>query len=1817
MPCSFNQVGTQKSTFVAILFACFGLSVAGLSQGNLQTIHGQRPPAAAQLKPLARCAPSNRLDLVVGLPLRNQSALAGLLHDLYDPASPTYHKYLTPPEFAERFGPSERDYQEVEDFATSRGLTVTGTHANRTLLDVTGSVADIEKALHVRMGVYQHPTEGRKFYAPDTDPSVDLAVPILGIQGLDDFVLPHPMNLNTAFDATNTTAYGSGSGPSGYFVGHDFRAAYVPGVPLTGAGQSVGLFELDGYYTYDIAEYEVLAKLSFVTLTNILLNGFNGTPGSNEIEVALDIDMAISMAPGLSSVIVYEGTNPNDILNRMAIDNSARQLSCSWAFGSPTDTNRQQIYEQFAAQGQTMFQASGNSGAYPGTPNPPSDDPNITVVGGTMLTTSGPGGPWLAETTWPGSGGGSSTNFPLPTWQAGLSKPANQGSMAFRNIPDVAAVAQSIWLIAYDGQQGPVGGTSAATPMWAGLAALANQQAAAQGKPPIGFINPSLYAIGRSANYIFGLHDIITGNNTNDASPTNFFAVPGYDLCTGWGTPAGSNLINALVSPPDPLQIFPATNLITSGGTGGPLNLFQSWLLINIGATSVTWSIASTAPWLTITSDNGTLYSGQAPLLLLLSLNSLATNLPPGSYTATVWFTNRNDGFVQSRQLILNLAVTSAFPVVVSQPVSQTALPGASAVFTVGAVGNAPLSYHWQENSASLSDGGNISGSTTPTLTIANVSAASAGTFSVIVSNALNSVASTGAVLTVASVTAPGVAVDTLYSFTGRADGGNPNGLMQETNGNFYGTTQTGGINSSGTVFQMTPAGVVTTLYLFDDSGSGGFSPEAGLVQGADGNLYGTTVTGGASGWGTIFKTTTNGSLTSVYSFDNGDGAFPYNPMILGTDGNFYGTTSSGGVDGNGEVFRLSTNGALIQLVSFNYLNGNNPNKLLQGADGSLYGTTFSGGSNGDGVIFSASTNGILTPLYSFSFISGGFLPSAGLAQSADGNFYGTTFEGGANGDGTIFAMSPSATVMSLYSFTGGSDGSHPAADLIQARDGNFYGTTANGGAYNAGTVFRWAPGGALVTLVSFDVLNGANPLAPLVQGADGNIYGTTQNGGASGNGVTFRVNINSPAVQITGQPGGQSIFFGANAVFTVAVSGNPPLFYQWRKNQMNLTDAGDISGSMTRVLTVSNVGASDTALYSVTISDATGSVATSDGAFLDVILSPPKITGPPASQTATVGGTAEFDVTVVGSLPLSYQWQSNQVNLADGPNVSGATTSDLSLSGLTERSDATYSVIVSNAIGTVSAGATLAVYPVSVPGTVVASLYWFTGGADGATPNGLTLGSNGVLYGTTQAGGAYNQGTVFSINTNGDFQTLVAFDSTNGSNPQAALVQGEDGSFYGTTHDGGTNAGGTVFEMTTNGSLTTLVSFSNENSVNPYTALVQGTNGNFYGAAQNGSRAGVGNIFELTPQGALDVVYSFTGGLDGNEPVGALAQGTDGSFYGLTTAGGAHNYGGVFRMTPAGALTNLYSFTGGTDGYNPYGALAQGTDGYFYGVTRRNVLDGLQFDGTIFRFSTNGALTTLYILNPLYHGDGEYPFAGLIQGADGNFYGTTLYSESAINGTVFSVTPDGVYTNLTVFNGSDDGEQPKAALVQDAEGNFYGTTTLGGPYGKGAIFRLTITSAPQITIQPSNQTALSGSSAQFYVAVFGASPLTYQWQKNGADLTNGSRILTVNNIKDGDAGTYSVIVSNALGSVTSSGAVLTVVEGAPVFQSVTQGGGLLAFTWSAAPAQRYQVQSATDLDSANWVNLGAVITATNATAGASDAIGSASQKFYRVLLLP
>jgi hypothetical protein len=531
------------------------LLLAPSARAENQILRGHVPTAVGRLQPLGRLQPALRLNLAIGLPLRNREALTNLLEAICDPASPRFRQYLTPEQFASTFGPSEQDYDAVAAFMSAKGLTVTARHPNRVLLDVNGTVADIEKVLHISLKQYPHPDQPRTFYAPDTEPALDLAVPVLHISGLDNYRLPRPAIVQPVARPPGPTA-NLGSGPDGSYMGQDFRAAYVPGVSLTGAGQAVGLLEFDGFHASDITAYESQAGLPTVPLETVLLDGFNGVAGSGNEEVALDIEMAISMAPGLSKVILYEAGalgNGDDILNRMATDNLARQLSSSWTFSIDAATS--QIFQQLAAQGQSFFNASGDSDAYTGAINAPADNPYITIVGGTTLTTSGPGGAWVSETVWnwgggKGSGGGISTTYSLPTWQAGVSMTANQGSLHQRNIPDVAMVADNVFEVADDGRTlSGIGGTSCATPMWAAFTALVNQQAAASGKSPVGFLNPALYAIGLGASYSSAFHDITTGNNTSSSSPDKFYAVAGYDLCAGWGTPAGSNLINALVSP--------------------------------------------------------------------------------------------------------------------------------------------------------------------------------------------------------------------------------------------------------------------------------------------------------------------------------------------------------------------------------------------------------------------------------------------------------------------------------------------------------------------------------------------------------------------------------------------------------------------------------------------------------------------------------------------------------------------------------------------------------------------------------------------------------------------------------------------------------------------------------------------------------------------------------------------------------------------------------------------------------------------------------------------------------------------------------------------------------------------------------------------------------------------------------------------------------------------------------------------------------------------------------------------------------------------
>lgn len=650
-----------------------------------QVLHDQVPRPVPNLAPKGRLDGSKRLQMAFTLPSRDPDGLKQLLHDLYDPASPQYRHFITPEKFAERFGPTEENYAALADFAKAHGFTVKGRHSNRLVLDVEGAVTDIEKTFHVTMRTYQHPTEGREFYAPDSDPVVDSAQPILHVSGLDNFALPKPnskprpaaQNLGAAGGAASN----SGSAPGGSYAGNDFRNAYLPGVSLTGTGQSVGLLEFDGYYAGDITAYETQFGLPNVPLINVPIGGGVPTVGPDNGEVCLDIEMVIAMSPGVSAIYVYESSGSwVDMLNRMVTDNVAKQLSCSWYIpnGGP-NPGVEVIFQQMSAQGQSFFAASGDSDAYTGLIPFPSDSPSITQVGGTTLSTTGAGGSFVSETVWnwgggQGSSGGVSTNYSIPTWQQGISMTNNLGSATMRNVPDVALTADNIWVTYNNGGTGSFGGTSCAAPLWAAFTALVNQQAATNGQPPVGFLNPTLYSIGKGASYATNFHDTTSGNNFNSSSPNKFPAVAGFDLATGWGSPTPA-LLTTLSTPPDALVIS-GTDLTATGPVGGPFTPASgTYTLKNNGSSSLNWTMSSSQNWLTVSPASGTLAAG-ATVTVAVSPNDAANALAIGTYTSTLNFVDTTTGIKQSRPSTLN----------VLGPPSLTVSP-AGAVFFQGNVG--------------------------------------------------------------------------------------------------------------------------------------------------------------------------------------------------------------------------------------------------------------------------------------------------------------------------------------------------------------------------------------------------------------------------------------------------------------------------------------------------------------------------------------------------------------------------------------------------------------------------------------------------------------------------------------------------------------------------------------------------------------------------------------------------------------------------------------------------------------------------------------------------------------------------------------------------------------------------------------------------------------------------------------------------------------------------------------------------------------------------------------------------------------------------
>lgn len=563
----------KSSTTLLTIAMLVGANIVCQAQPqSLLTHHVRDAVANGQAKFLERMPANQSLRIDIVLPVRDQGGLESFLRQVYDPSSPIYRQFLTVQDFTNMFGPTQQDYDAVVQFAKTHGFTVVGGSRDAMDVQLKGTVGAIESAFHVSMGIYQHPTEDRTFYGPDREPTVDLPFQLWHISGLDNYSIPRPMLQHRSAGAKSNAT--TGSCPSKSFCGSDMRAAYYGGT-LTGTNQNIGLLEYAGFDIADVnTYYKNAGQTRTAAVTGISTDGTSINcvyPSCDDTEQTIDITQALGMAPGVTTVYVYVGSSDTALLGGMSSDTPLPlSLSSSWSW-TPADPNTDDPYfEKMASQGQSFFQAAGDSGKWEkGQYVYPNEDANVICVGGTDLTTTGPGGAWASETVWVDGGGGiSPDHIAIPSWQqlAGVITSQNEGSTAYRNGPDVSANSNFTFYVCADQQActaNEYGGTSFAAPMWAAYLALTNEQAATNGSLPPGFIDPTIYPLGLGSTYSTLFHDITSGSN-------GFPAVTGYDLASGWGSPNGSGLLNALAGTSTgtfSLSANPSTITVSPGQT--------------------------------------------------------------------------------------------------------------------------------------------------------------------------------------------------------------------------------------------------------------------------------------------------------------------------------------------------------------------------------------------------------------------------------------------------------------------------------------------------------------------------------------------------------------------------------------------------------------------------------------------------------------------------------------------------------------------------------------------------------------------------------------------------------------------------------------------------------------------------------------------------------------------------------------------------------------------------------------------------------------------------------------------------------------------------------------------------------------------------------------------------------------------------------------------------------------------------------------------------------------------------------------------------
>ena len=677
------------------------LSVAGMA-GQAQTLlthHVREAIRNGQAQAIGRLPENRMMQLDLVLPIRDQAGLDTFLSEVTDPTSSSYRHFLTPAEFTTRFGPTQQDYDAVVKYAMANGLTIVGGSRDGMEVQVKGPVSAVERALHLTIRTYQHPTEGRTFFGPDREPTTSLPFALWHVSGLDNYSIPHPMLVKKSdYAAAHGMAVEdvvkhatTGSGPSASFLGSDMRAAYYGGTALTGAGQNLGLFEYEGT---DLADLNTYYKNVSQTLpiTPVLLST-DGTSTAcldtraggdcDDTEQTLDMTQALGMAPGLASLVVYIGSTDTAIISAMTTNSPLpTTIGCSWGWTPADPSTLDPYFEKMAAQGQNFFAASGDSSTWSKSNEAwPADDAHVVSVGGTDLVTASAAGPWQSETAWTDSGGGiSPDSIAIPTWQqlSGVINSSNKGSTTLRNGPDVSANANFTFYTCADQTTclaNEYGGTSFAAPMWAAYIALVNQQLVANGQPTIGFLNPTIYAQNVTSSYAADFHDITSGTSGS------YSATTGFDLVTGWGSP-NSGLIAALSgsstqTPAFTIAASPTSVSVVAGSSG---NSTITTTVSGGFSSAVALSASGQPTGVTVTFTPTSIAapgSGSSTLAI-----AVASTVAAGTYPITVTGTGGGLTHTASVSLTVTAAGTPAFTISAS-PTSVSVAQGASGSSTI------------------------------------------------------------------------------------------------------------------------------------------------------------------------------------------------------------------------------------------------------------------------------------------------------------------------------------------------------------------------------------------------------------------------------------------------------------------------------------------------------------------------------------------------------------------------------------------------------------------------------------------------------------------------------------------------------------------------------------------------------------------------------------------------------------------------------------------------------------------------------------------------------------------------------------------------------------------------------------------------------------------------------------------------------------------------------------------------------------------------------------------------------------------------------